>query len=131
MESLFVSKAEFTPMFHYDVELHRLEVAGFSRPEDVRGFYHPLFSWFESHKEAIQSRLLSLTKLTVVFKLTYFNSASSKCILDIVLLLNSIYRNRIVVEWHYEEEDEDMLESGQELSEAVEIPFEYIEDKEC
>jgi hypothetical protein len=62
--------------------------------------------------------------------MTYFNTASSKIILDILMKLEEIQEagNEILIEWHYEEDDEDMQEAGEEYSEIVEVPFSFIED---
>ena len=61
---------------------------------------------------------------TFVFKLEYFNTASSKLILDVLYALEDI--KGIKVRWYFNEEDEDMEEAGQEFSELVEIPFEFV-----
>jgi hypothetical protein len=37
--------------------------------------------------------------------------------------------NEVIVEWHYYEEDEDMLELGKEYEEIYEVPFKYSEIK--
>jgi hypothetical protein len=57
------------------------------------------------------------------FKLEYFNTSSSKLILDILSALESIQGMKI--EWCYQEDDEDMEEAGKEFSELVEVPFSY------
>jgi len=58
-----------------------------------------------------------------VFKLEYFNTASSKLILDVLSALEDIKGMKIM--WYFHEDDEDMEEAGQEFSELVEIPFEF------
>jgi hypothetical protein len=62
--------------------------------------------------------------------MTYFNTASSKIILDILMKLEELHEdgNEVLIEWHYEEDDEDMQEAGEEYSEIVEVPFTFIED---
>ena len=32
----------------------------------------------------------------------------------------------VLIKWHYHEEEEDMLEAGEEYADIVEIPFEYV-----
>ena len=58
-----------------------------------------------------------------VFKLEYFNTASSKLILDVLSALEEIKGMKIL--WYFHDDDEDMEEAGQEFSELVEIPFEF------
>ena len=39
------------------------------------------------------------------------------------------YGVSLKVEWHYEEGDEKMREDGEDLSEVVDMPFEFIEEE--
>ena len=138
MKPLFIEPTEFTPKIYYDVNKHFMEISGFSRPEDVRGFYQKFFDWLEINKSEILNSIKVDSKLNLEFKLVYFNSASSKCLLDMVLSLNKLYSHNIntlnehnlAAVWYYEEGDEDMLEAGEEFSDAIEIPFSYVELKE-
>jgi hypothetical protein len=57
------------------------------------------------------------------FKLEYFNTASSKLILDVLSALEEI--EGVTIDWYFHEDDEDMEEAGEEFSELVEIPFEF------
>jgi hypothetical protein len=34
--------------------------------------------------------------------------------------------NKVVIKWFYNEDEEDMLEAGEEYADIVEIPFEYV-----
>ena len=130
MESLHIQATEFTPEIYFNVEENMFEISGFSRPEDVRTFYQQFFSWIEEHSSEIENTKSLNDKLKVVFKLVYFNSASSKCLLDILIALKKIYLENLDIEWHYEEGDEDLLEAGEEFSNAVEVNFRYIEVEE-
>ena len=62
-------------------------------------------------------------KLHFHFKLEYFNTASSKLILDILSKLEEI--DGTSVTWFFHEDDEDMEEAGEEFSDLVEVPFEF------
>ena len=70
-------------------------------------------------------------KLIFEFKLSYFNSASAKFILDILLYINKIsgLGVNVGINWYYEEGDDDMHDVGEELAEMVDFDFEYIETK--
>jgi len=61
----------------------------------------------------------------VVFKLEYFNTASSKMILDIFLKFEEIHKDGhdVMISWYYQEDDEDMEEACDEYADIVEIPF--------
>ena len=61
-------------------------------------------------------------------KLVYFNTSSSKSILDVLRKLEVLKtRSEVVVKWYYEKEDEDMLEVGEDYREIVNLPFAMIE----
>jgi len=58
-----------------------------------------------------------------VFKLEYFNTASSKVLLDTISALSFIRNTKVL--WYHQEDDEDMKEAGEEFFELVNIPFEF------
>ena len=62
------------------------------------------------------------------FNFEYFNSISAKFILDIFKKIGKLHSkgNDIMVKWHYEIDDEDMLEVGKEMSRLVKLPFNYV-----
>lgn len=130
MESLYIEPTEFTPLIDYNPIEHTMEISGFSRPEDVRRFYQIFFNWIENNEAEIQATIKKNTELKLKFELIYFNSASSKCLLDMVILLKKVYSGKLNVIWYYEEGDEDLLDAGEEFSDAVEIPFNFIETEE-
>ena len=82
-------------------------------------FYRPLMEWVDSH--------IADSEASVDFsiRLEYFNTSSSKCLMD---LLKRIEKSPIeaTILWYYEEEDEDMLEAGEDYSAIVNIPFKLI-----
>ena len=57
-----------------------------------------------------------------MMKLEYFNTASSKIILDIFTAIEKIANDRKVV-WHYDKDDEDMLEAGEDYQALIMLPF--------
>ena len=111
-----------TPKVILDAENEVFEISGVSIPENSVDFYYPLFDWFEEY-------LRNPNEKTIFkFNFKYFNSASSKLILDIVLLLKKLYKadNDVLVKWYVEEDDEDMEESGRLYESVSELPFEFI-----
>jgi len=122
MEKLKIESTEDSPQIILDRESNILEISGRSLPEDVNTFYEPMMSWIEEYtKDPLDVTVFS-------FKLTYFNTASSKIILDILTHFEEMIEegHKVMVRWHYPEEDEDMLEAGEEYSEMVDVPFEMV-----
>ena len=122
MEIIKIKGTEDTPSVLLDKAQNLFEISGRSLPEDVSMFYEPILSWIDEYSAAPNAETV------FNFKLEYFNTASSKVILDILLKFEDIYEkgNKIVVKWHYREDEEDMLEAGEEYADIVEIPFEYV-----
>ena len=62
------------------------------------------------------------------FNLDYFNTATSKVILDILVMFEEMIEegNDVKVKWYYDEEDEDMQAAGEEYSDMVDVPIEMI-----
>ncbi len=121
MEVINIQGTDDTPNVILDKENNKFEISGRSLPEDVNMFYEPIMNWIDEYSEAPND------KTEFNFKLEYFNTASSKIILDILLKFEEIVENGndVTIRWHYHEEEEDMLEAGEEYADIVEIPFEY------
>lgn len=122
METIKIAGTEDTPKVILDPANNEFEISGRSLPEDVASFYNPVLNWLEQYIE-------SPNDSTVFnFKLVYFNTASSKLLLDILMKLETLHENgkEVLVKWHFPEEDEDMEEAGEEYADIVDVPFEQI-----
>ena len=123
MQDIHIEGTAKTPAVSFSSASGTLEIKGRSIPENSIEFYKPLIDWIESYarqgKEATQ----------VNIQLEYFNTSSSKCILDLFKKLESV-SGEIVVQWYYEEDDEDMLEAGEDYEAIINIPFKMIEVEE-
>jgi hypothetical protein len=122
METIKIEGTEDTPKVVMAPDENYFEVSGRSLPEDVAAFYDPVLSWLDDYIENPNP------KTEFNFKLEYFNTASSKMLLDILMKLETLAENdhEVLVKWHYPEEDEDMEEAGEEYADIVDVPFEQI-----
>ncbi len=122
MEVINIKGTEDTPSVVLDKVNGVFELSGRSLPEDVNQFYEPILSWIDKYSAEPNDETV------FNFKLEYFNTASSKVILDILLKFEEIFEKgkSIRIKWHYHEEEEDMLEAGEEYADIVEIPFDYV-----
>jgi len=116
-----------TPGVLFDNESKKFSISGRSFPADADKFYQPLIKWLDDYKN---NNPESETVFDV--KMEYFNTASAKMILDIFFKLEDIAEggNQVKINWHYLDEDEDMLEAGEEFNEIVELKFDFIEFEE-
>ena len=97
-----------------------LFIGGRSIPENSLEFYQPMFLWLEEYAHAPAPQTVFRVQLE------YFNTSSSKCLLDIFRRLEAIQasgKSKVNVEWKYEEEDEDMMEAGDDYKSIVNLPF--------
>jgi hypothetical protein len=122
MEVMKIKGTDDTPSVVLDKDNEIFEISGRSLPEDVTTFYEPILNWLDEYAESPNA------KTVFTFKLVYFNTASSKLLLDILMKLEEMYENGhdILIKWYYPEDDEDMEEAGEEYSDIVDIPFEQV-----
>lgn len=125
MKAIKIKGTDDTPTVILDKENEILEISGRSLPEDVAAFYDPILEWLDEYAED------PMSKTVFDFKLVYFNTASSKLILDILLKLEDLADdgNDVLVKWHYPDDDEDMEEAGEEYADIVDVPFEQVSYK--
>ncbi len=120
MEALRIESTHKTPRVILDPENGIFELSGRSIPEDALGFYKPIFDWLDAYAKA------PLPVTHVRFDLEYFNTSSSKNILEILKRLEAIHTNghEVRVTWYYDEDDEDMEETGQDYQALLNLPIE-------
>jgi len=126
MNSLVIEGSPKTPTIKFDGSNGSFSIEGRSIPENSLDFYKPVMEWLDTYIVEPSDE----TVFTV--KLEYFNTSSSKCILDVFKKLETIFKrgNKVSIKWHYEEDDEDMLEAGEDYQSIIKIPFVMIEDEE-
>jgi hypothetical protein len=123
MTPIIISATDDTPGIRLDAASEIFEITGRSLPEDVVKFYSPILDWLGEYAQSPNP------KTVFNFKLSYFNTASSKIILDILMKLEGMHDDgkNISIKWHYPSDDEDMLEAGEEYADIVGVPIEMVE----
>jgi len=126
MDSIIIEGTPKTPTVNFDSATGKIEIKGRSIPENSIEFYKPLVDWLEAYSTAAQANT------AVNIQLEYFNTSSSKCILDIFKKLENIAKagSNVIINWYYEEDDEDMLEAGEDYQSIIKVPFKMIEIEE-
>lgn len=129
MEKLIIAPTVFTPRVILDHEEHFLEIAGESRPQNVREFFGPIIDWMNDFSGNLVKAGKTEKPVVMNFNFDYFNSSSAKYILDICKILSRMRSVEVdaSVKWYYVRGDDDMLEAGKEMSQIVRIPFEFVE----
>lgn len=120
MQPLDIPCSRTTPEIKSMPEGSGIIFKGQSYPENSFEFYEPVKNWLA---EALARQP---ERFEVHFRLDYFNTSSSKCLLDILEMLEAHHaaHQGVQVVWFYEADDEDMQESGEDFGEDLELPFE-------
>jgi len=127
MSNLVMEGSPKTPKIHFDKETGVMELKGRSIPENSIEFYKPVFEWVDTYGSNPKAE----TNVNVV--LEYFNTSSSKCILDFFKKLENLNaggKTKVIINWHYEQDDEDMLEAGEDYQAIISVPFKMISIEE-
>ena len=101
-------------------------IKGRSIPEDSAGFYNPVI-------EACEQYIDEPVKNTdIVIQLDYVNSGSKKFLTNILTVFEKSYLvgNNYQIIWSYDEDDEAMLDLGNDLKSILKIPITIIRMEE-
>jgi hypothetical protein len=119
MKKINIEARDNTPKVILDKENGRLEITGYSFPDEAYGFYTEIVDWFKEYVKDPNPD----TKVVFAFK--YVNSTSAKFINDILKKLDTILAagKRASVEWLFDDDDEDIQQLGMTLKEFHKVPF--------
>lgn len=130
MTNLFIEATGNTPLIEFNKDKHSLLLKGESRPENTSQYYAPIIAWLDDYYKWIYFLTNESTsaqfEISVNFKLDYFNSTSTKFILDFFSKLSKLKDFKSVkttVNWFYFEMDEDMLENGEDFEAISGLDF--------
>jgi hypothetical protein len=110
MQNVNISATSSTPQVKFETN-GNLFLKGRSIILDVDLFYQPLCDWINQ---------LHITTVRFTLEFDYLNSSSSKKILELLKIIDA--NNNIKdfdVYWHFETDDEDILEMGQIFEERL------------
>lgn len=96
-------------------------ISGECYPENSFAFFEPIFHW-------LHTGLPHVRELTFQVNIPYMNSSSTKCMLDILDLLDEAARQGCMVKvvWYYETGNERALDLAEEFCEDIGIPFDIV-----
>ncbi|MFY0605294.1 MAG: DUF1987 domain-containing protein [Cyclobacteriaceae bacterium] len=126
MEKFFIEPTRVTPLVNFDPQEGILEIKGRSSPENSILFYQKIIEGLEAFLES------DLEELTANFSFEYFNTSSSKCLFDVFKRLSRFEDEdkNLVINWYYEEDDEDMMEAGEDYADLLDLDFNFLEIEE-
>ncbi|MDR1673024.1 MAG: DUF1987 domain-containing protein [Bacteroidales bacterium] len=119
MESIRIEKTSKSPLFVLKDGF--IGMTGRSTPQNARQLYQPCFNWMNEYVK----KPLPETRVDIYFE--YVDSASIRCVVDLLLLLEENKGDaRIEVNWYYEIYDEDMHELGTYIQTFLKFSFNFI-----
>jgi hypothetical protein len=126
---LSIEGTRVTPTISFQKNENVLCFTGRSSPENSIEFFRPVFDFINLYSESDQSILI------VNVALEYFNTSSTKVLYNILNKLSEMQDTTgkvVVINWFYEEWDEDMFEVGEDFSQSLNLKFNLkeIEDLE-
>jgi len=112
MEPLFIAASPTSPEIDFRFDQHTLSIKGESYPENAAAFYGPLITRVQAYLDSC-----SAADITVHVSLAYFNSSSTKMLFSFFEALNNaaMAGNQVRLNWYHDEDDDTILEFGQEL----------------
>ncbi|WP_421873212.1 DUF1987 domain-containing protein [Marinoscillum sp.] len=109
-----------SPLIRLESDAGRILIQGRSTPESSIGIYFPVI-------EKVKKLFANVPRIDVTISLLYFNTSSSKCLFDLFKELKRLERRgaELSVHWYYEHDDEDMLETGEDYADILDLPFHF------
>ncbi len=121
MNMLDMPKTSSTPLIRFDAVERKMYISGESYPENSFGFYAPVIVWVKEY-------LSSLNELHLNIDISYMNSSSTKCMLDLFDLLEDAHVKgaKVAIVWHYDRGNPRSLDLAEEFQEEVTLPFSIV-----
>ena len=113
MQDLYIDATNTSPEVDFRFAEHQLMLRGESYPENAAAFFGPITEALREYLEQTQDQTIE-----VIIELTYFNSSSTKVLFNIFDMLNTAAANNTInLHWRYDEDDDTILEFGDDLHE--------------
>jgi hypothetical protein len=112
MDNLHIAATATSPEVDFRFDQHLLSLTGESYPENAAAFYTPIIQQLRTYLAECEG-----VAITANVALAYFNSSSTKMLFSMFDALDQAAQagNRVQMNWYHDEEDETILEFGEEL----------------
>jgi SiaC family regulatory phosphoprotein len=119
-----IAATEELPEIIFDKDLGIFEIKGRSLSNEVGIFFQPVLDWFMAYIKTPNA------STTLSCKIEYFNSTSQKYLMELFRVMENTQSEKYAmhVNWHFDKDDEDLEQIGQEYARLLKIPFTYIQD---
>ena len=119
MDIISIEETKKTPSIEFNLTDKKFEIKGRSMPEDATEFFEPILIWLNEYSGN------PVDGIDLEVKLDYFNTTSSKMILEIFKIIEGTGKHKI--KWYYHMDDEDMQDAGEDFQYIIGDKVELIE----
>lgn len=122
MEKLIIPATTTTPEITFDGGRGDFKMSGRSFPENVFEFYAQVLAYIDDYARHPQP------VTNIEFNLNYFNTASYKIIVKMLLSFVKIDsgKTKVSIKWICQKDDITIIEKGEELKEYIKLNFEIV-----
>ncbi len=122
MVNLTLHATASSPQVQADEKTGILVLSGESYPENSFDFYRPILSWVADFLERDRR------SLTVEVRLTYLNTSSIKCMMDLLDAMEDAHQagREVKLNWYYDQENDRALDLAEEFKEDLTLPFTIV-----
>lgn len=123
MDPLHIPATKATPDISFNAKTESFTITGRSIPADASDFFHPLEKWVEKFVMIQKS-----DSITIDIKLDHLNTGSVRSLLSILSKIIKLRDQQVnvMINWHHDMDDEDMVDKGEEMSLILEHPFRFV-----
>lgn len=131
MKFIDIKRTDKTPEIVLDTDKRLFQIRGNCLPENIREISSEVTGKYEQFLISTLSGCAEEERSDVFrvhFRMGYFNSAAAKFIADLIMISGKYTSKGLNIRlyWYFEEDDHDMLEAGEEISQLVNVPMEFI-----
>jgi hypothetical protein len=118
MESIIIPATNKTPNIELCQRKGLIYIDGRSITETPQDYFTHINDWFKSYINNLQP----ITTIELDF--TYINTITSKLLFRFLKdITNNLEPDKYRIKWYYEEDDESIMEMGNDYSNVLGVPF--------
>lgn len=114
LDNILLEQRDNSPKVIMDKDRGFIEFEGKSYPENTFAFYRPITEWLKCYFTYYNDENRTTT---MNFKLTYFNSATTQIIFEILDIIEEAEVKNIEIYWFYDKENNNAFEDYEDYSE--------------
>ena len=119
METFEIDQTKYSPYIKLSESENIFVIKGRSLPSNAADFFEPVINWLAEYGKS------KMLPFTIEIELEYFNTSTHKFLVHLINVIETFDTEKII-KWFYDQDDDDILETGQKLSHFTGVKFEFI-----